>query len=530
MPTIEKRAAPVQQYYRKLDKTMEWVESNYYHLPLEQQTAALITANAFWRDYAGHDPATKPFFSTISPSRRTTFPKCSLALSLVDLPFKAAEHKTEFKGTQMTLTAGSPMIVYHEEIQPAAKVAEHAPILVSENFFRSGDQFRQENGEQVDKFVTEEFLVDTVYGCHIVVTNPTSSKKKVEVLLQIPGRRAAGGRRPIHAQRPPRSRSLSHANARIRFYFPLARQVRPLPGASGQRTSEVLGVRRAVHVQRRQGTDQHRQAIVGLHLAIRLGGRRADVPQDRKHPACESRPHRLADARQGVFRESDRAARRAARVQHHALVVRREARRCAGHPPVLAVRRRVREPVRRLARQPAVDDRSDRAACLRADGLSPAGERPRRPIGPQARNPQRPLFCPIPASADDPQLPPAVGRRRADDGRFTICCCRIGWKRRWNSSAASNADQLATQLQYDYFAAYLDFYKVGAASWPGRSPRNMPTIRSIAGARRSPTSSTRPTRSASQAAKVADKEDRTQVQTARRPPRRRSISRSKPSR
>ena len=83
------------------------------------------------------------------------FPEMLTALSLVDLPFKPAEHKTEFKGTQMTLTAGSPMIVYHEEIQPAAKVAEHTPILVSENFFRNGDRYRQVNGEQVDKFVTE---------------------------------------------------------------------------------------------------------------------------------------------------------------------------------------------------------------------------------------------------------------------------------------------------------------------------------------------------------------------------------------
>ena len=41
------KLARVQQYYRKLDKTMEWVESNYYKLPLEQQTAALIAVNAY---------------------------------------------------------------------------------------------------------------------------------------------------------------------------------------------------------------------------------------------------------------------------------------------------------------------------------------------------------------------------------------------------------------------------------------------------------------------------------------------------
>ena len=211
----------VAQYYRKLDKTMEWVESNYYHLPLDQQTTGLISANSFWVDYAAHDAALgKPFYSTNLAEPTHSFSEMLVALSLVDLPFKAGEHKTEFKGTQMTLTAASPMIVYHEEIQPAVKVAEHAPILVSENFYRSGDRFREENGEHVDKFVTEQFLVETVYGCHIVVTNPTSSKKKVEVLLQIPAGAlpVAGGQytHSLHLDLEPyHTQTLEY-----RFYFP----------------------------------------------------------------------------------------------------------------------------------------------------------------------------------------------------------------------------------------------------------------------------------------------------------------------
>lgn len=76
--------------------------------------------------------------------------------------------------------------MFHEEIQSAAKIAEHAPILVSQDFFRYGDRYRQVAGEKVDKFVTDEFLIDTVYGCQIVMTNPRSSQKKVEVLLQVP--------------------------------------------------------------------------------------------------------------------------------------------------------------------------------------------------------------------------------------------------------------------------------------------------------------------------------------------------------
>ena len=59
-------------------------------------------------------------------------------------------------------------------------------MLVSQNFFRSDDRYKQVDNQQVDKFVAEEFLVDVVYGCQVVVTNPTSTPRKLDVLLQVP--------------------------------------------------------------------------------------------------------------------------------------------------------------------------------------------------------------------------------------------------------------------------------------------------------------------------------------------------------
>ncbi len=175
----------VRQLYTKLDKTQEWAENNYYNLVIEQQNAQLIPVNSFWKDFADHDPA-KPFFSVNVADASRNFPEMLLALAVLDLPFDAAKHETAFEGTKMTLQAGSPLVAYHEEIQPAPAAAGETSILVSQNFFRHGDRYRHVNNEQLDKFVTEEFLVDTVYGCQVVITNPTSSPKKLDVLLQIP--------------------------------------------------------------------------------------------------------------------------------------------------------------------------------------------------------------------------------------------------------------------------------------------------------------------------------------------------------
>jgi hypothetical protein len=181
----DERRKEIRQLYRKLDKTKEWAENNYHHLTIDQQTSALVTVNAFWRDLAQHDLA-QPFYSRNLAEASRNFPEMLLALALLDLPFESPKHETKFEGAKMTIIPGGPLVVFHEELKPAPAADGSAKVLVSQNFFRHGDRYRQENGEQVDKFVSEEFLVHTVYGCQIVITNPTSSRQKLNVLLQIP--------------------------------------------------------------------------------------------------------------------------------------------------------------------------------------------------------------------------------------------------------------------------------------------------------------------------------------------------------
>lgn len=175
----------VRQFYRKLDKTEEWAENHYYHLPLQHQVGSLITVNAFWRDYAQHDH-TSPFLSTNLAEASHNFPEMMFALALLDLPFEAKEHKRDDEAADVALRAASPMVVYGKQIRTVNAEESDMDIFVSQNFFRMDDRYRQVNNEQIQKFVTLEFLSQVVYGCQIVVTNPTSSRQKLDVLLQIP--------------------------------------------------------------------------------------------------------------------------------------------------------------------------------------------------------------------------------------------------------------------------------------------------------------------------------------------------------
>ena len=82
------------------------------------------------------------------------------------------------------------MILFQEQIREAemadAKDGEGSPILLTQNFFRADDRYKMVQGEQRDKFVKDEFLTHVVYGCQVVLTNPTSTQRRVQVLLQIP--------------------------------------------------------------------------------------------------------------------------------------------------------------------------------------------------------------------------------------------------------------------------------------------------------------------------------------------------------
>jgi len=171
--------------YIKIDPTMEWAENNYYHLPRQAQIGNLVGVNSFWKDYAFH-ANDKRFFSRHFPEASRNFTEMMFALSILDLPFESGKHAIKFEANTMEFKPSTPVIAFHEEVRPAELQKDQVNILVSQNFYRQGDRYQEENGEKLDKFVRSEFVVHTVYGCQVVVTNPTSVKQKLTVLLQLP--------------------------------------------------------------------------------------------------------------------------------------------------------------------------------------------------------------------------------------------------------------------------------------------------------------------------------------------------------
>ena len=171
--------------YQSVERTRLLIEHNYWQRGASEPTANVIEANQFWVDFANASPA-ETFVSTAFAQATGSFVEMMFALSALDLPYDAGEHQYTTEGMRRTLTAASPLLLVRKEIAPTDRDAGTAPMLLGQNFFRLNDRYRWVNGEQRDAFVTNEFLVDVAYGCQVVVTNPTSSARVADVLLQVP--------------------------------------------------------------------------------------------------------------------------------------------------------------------------------------------------------------------------------------------------------------------------------------------------------------------------------------------------------
>lgn len=167
--------------YRALPKTKEWAEQNYYEVRIENDLPQLIAVNQYWRDVAAGN-AVSPH--VLEANRNLN--EVLNALAFCGLPFEAVKPEETLDGAALTLSVKSPALLVSEQILPAQPSEDERPLLMSQQFFRPDDMYRFEDNEQIEKFISGEFIRRTVYGARITLTNPTASRRRMNVLMQIP--------------------------------------------------------------------------------------------------------------------------------------------------------------------------------------------------------------------------------------------------------------------------------------------------------------------------------------------------------
>ena len=206
--------------YRRIEPTREWMENNYYLLQPGQISSDLVQVNRFWRDFASHDGG--DFLSPYFAEAHRTFTEQMFALSVLDLPLDSPEHDFEYVDSSMTFKSGGPAIVLHQQVRDAILERKNTTVLVSENFYQKNDRYRYEDNLRYDKFITGDFLAHTLYGGQVVITNPTSTPRNIDVLVQIPkGSVACSGSQETKTV-PMQLGPYSTINVEYSFYFPTA--------------------------------------------------------------------------------------------------------------------------------------------------------------------------------------------------------------------------------------------------------------------------------------------------------------------
>ena len=228
----------VKQAYRALERTKEWAENNYYHLPQSDQTYELVSENRFWLDLARHGVG-PGFGSRYLGEVSGSFTEMMFALSFLDLPFKAPKHEDQIEEGALEFTAGGNVLFFHREVKEAGMADNRPPLLVNQSYFQLNDRFRMEDGQKIDKFVTQEFVRGVVYGAQVVVTNPTSARQRLDILSQIPkGAIAVRGLRSTVTQRIQLEPYSTH-RLETSFYFPASGQFASYP-AHLSKSGEVI--------------------------------------------------------------------------------------------------------------------------------------------------------------------------------------------------------------------------------------------------------------------------------------------------
>ncbi len=141
--------------------------------------------NAFWKDFSDQN-GTNDFLSANFPEASANSTEILLALASLDLPFSPGKIVPEEKDGVMKILAPERLLLFCKKISEAEIASEKAPVFAAQRYFRNDDRYIYDRNRQIEKYVSGDFLQNTVYGCAVTVTNSASEALDIEILMQIP--------------------------------------------------------------------------------------------------------------------------------------------------------------------------------------------------------------------------------------------------------------------------------------------------------------------------------------------------------
>jgi hypothetical protein len=204
--------------YQSLDATREWADSQFHRILIGQQGLSLVPPGPFWQQLASQD-SISGFLSTDIHLSSNTLTEALLAMAVLDLPISPTQPQLAVENGRLVITSPNRCIVFVEKIEESKPLDGGPTVMVGQDIYLVAP------GAEVDpqKPVSSQSLVRGVgYRSSVVVTNPSGAAKAISVLTQIPQ-----GALPLEAGKVVQSRTLklepySTQQVQYSFYFPVA--------------------------------------------------------------------------------------------------------------------------------------------------------------------------------------------------------------------------------------------------------------------------------------------------------------------
>ncbi len=208
-------------FFRNLDATKQWAESQWDQVRTvgQSEPAKLIPMDPFWSEVAAADA------TQLAPSSELLRPVSNrhaalMALALCGLPLESAAVDLP-SDPEGEFVPPHKLAVATKRLRPLEPAEEEAGVLIGQRFAplsQPEPKVSQSIGDP------EEFLTGVPYRGQVVISNPTAEAKLVEVFWQIPA-----GSIPLSGARATDSRTvrlkpLAVESIDYDFYFPVAGQ------------------------------------------------------------------------------------------------------------------------------------------------------------------------------------------------------------------------------------------------------------------------------------------------------------------
>ena len=236
--TFEGRSSrPAEAFFRNLDTTKQWAESHWDRVRTVglEQPAALIPIDPFWAELAaGNASRLRPSSEILRPVSNRHAALLALALCGLPLESPAIEMPTDLEGQ---FVPPHEVAVVTKRLLPLERAEEESGILVGQRFAALSQPAPREGRISREP---EEFLAGVAYRGQVVISNPTAEPRLVEIFWQIPA-----GSIPLSGSRFTDSRTVRLQPLAVEaihydFYFPSSGDFAHYP-ATVSNEAQLLG-------------------------------------------------------------------------------------------------------------------------------------------------------------------------------------------------------------------------------------------------------------------------------------------------